>query len=335
MRSEEREKPSTPLFTQSSILIPSRNYLGLVPLVVRGRPLRSHFCLRVVITGASSGLGLALARHYLEEGAVVAAVARRAELLQALAAEFPGRVFCYALDVRDAAAIRGAADDFISRVGVPDVVIANAGVSVGTLTEYAEDIDAYAQVMDINVLGMVKTFQPFVALMREAAGRQPSPQSSDETTSHSTKLPKNSSQVAGYPRGGGGERERHFTLVGIASVAGFRGLPGAGAYSASKAAAIAYLESLRVELHGSGVKVVTLCPGYIRTPMTDINPYAMPFILEADEAARRVARAIARQKSFAVIPWQMGLVGRLLRLLPRWLYDRLFAHAPHKPRGLL
>jgi hypothetical protein len=282
-------------------------------LVVRGRPLRSHFCLRVVITGASSGLGLALARHYLEEGAVVAAVARRAELLQALAAEFPGRVFCYALDVRDAAAIRGAADDFISRVGVPDVVIANAGVSVGTLTEYAEDIDAYAQVMDINVLGMVKTFQPFVASMREAAGRPPSPLSS--------------------PRGG--ERERHFTLVGIASVAGFRGLPGAGAYSASKAAAIAYLESLRVELHGSGVKVVTLCPGYIRTPMTDINPYAMPFILEADEAARRVARAIARQKSFAVIPWQMGLVGMLLRLLPRWLYDRLFAHAPHKPRGLL
>jgi len=114
-----------------------------------------------------------------------------------------------------------------------------------------------------------------------------------------------------------------------------RGLPGAGAYSASKAAAISYLESLRVELRGSGVKVVTLCPGYIKTAMTEINPYPMPFILEADEAARRMAHAIERQTAYAVIPWQMGLVGRVLKLLPRGLYDRLFAHAPHKPRGLL
>lgn len=252
--------------------------------------------LKVVVTGASSGLGLALARHYLEAGAIVAALARRSELLQGLAAQFPGQVYCYALDVRDAAAVQQAAIDFIGRVGVPDVVIANAGVSVGTLTEYAEDSDAFGQVLDINVLGMVKTFQPFVAAMRRA---------------------------------------RSGTLVGIASVAGFRGLPGAGAYSASKAAAIAYLESLRVELHGSGVKVVTLCPGYIKTAMTAINPYPMPFILEADEAARRMACAIERQTSFAVIPWQMGLAGFLLKLLPRWLYDRLFAHAPHKPRGLL
>jgi NAD(P)-dependent dehydrogenase (short-subunit alcohol dehydrogenase family) len=252
--------------------------------------------LNVVISGASSGLGLALARHYLECGAIVAAVARRGELLQTLAAEFPNQVHSYALDVRDAAALQQAADDFMTRAGVPDVVIANAGVSVGTLTEYAEDIDAFQQVMDINVLGMVKTFQPFVALMRG---------------------------------------NRHGTLVGIASVAGLRGLPGAGAYSASKAAAITYLEALRVELHDSGVKVVTLCPGYIKTPMTEINPYPMPFILDAAEAARRMACAIERQTSYAVIPWQMGMAGWLLKRLPRWLYDRLFARAPHKPRGLL
>lgn len=251
---------------------------------------------RLVISGASSGLGLALARHYLGRGAVVAAFARRGELLQTLAAEFPGKVFCYALDVRDAAAVQAAANDFIARAGVPDIVIANAGVSAGTLTEYAEDLDVFRQVMDINMLGMVQTFQPFLAPMRA---------------------------------------ERHGTLAGIASVAGFRGLPGAGAYSASKAAAISYLESLRVELHGSGVKVVTICPGYIRTPMTDINPYPMPFMLEAEEAARRMARAIERQTAFAVIPWQMGLAGRVLRLLPHWLYDRLFANAPHKPRNLL
>ncbi len=250
---------------------------------------------RLVISGASGGIGLALARHYLERGATVAALARRGELLQALAAEFPDKVFCYALDVRDAAAVRQAAGDFIARAGVPDVVIANAGVSVGTLTEHAEDIDAFRQVMEINVLGMVQTFQPFITAMRAA---------------------------------------RRGTLVGIASVAGFRGLPGAEAYSASKAAAISYLESLRVELHNTGIKVVTICPGYIRTAMTELNPYPMPFMLEADEAARRMARAIERQTAFIVIPWQMGLVGRLLKLLPCWLYDRLFANAPHKPRGL-
>jgi short-subunit dehydrogenase len=167
-------------------------------------------------------------------------------------------------------------------------------VSRGTLTEHAEDIDAFQQVMDINVLGIVKTFQPFLRAMREA---------------------------------------KKGTLVGIASVAGFRGLPGASAYSASKAAAITYLESLRVELQGSGVKVVTICPGFIKTPMTDVNPYPMPFMLDVDEAAKRMARAIECGCSYTVIPWQMGLVGYLLKLLPNWLYDLAMKRAPHKPRN--
>jgi len=248
---------------------------------------------RVVISGASSGLGLALARHYLERGAIVAAIARRGDLLQILATEFPGQVVCYVLDVRDTVAVQSAASDFIVRIGCPDVVIANAGVSTGSLTEYAEDIDAFQQVIDINVLGMVKSFQPFVSAMCSAQSG---------------------------------------TLVGIASVAGFRGLPGASAYSASKAAAISYLESLRVELRDSGVKVVTICPGYIKTPMTAINPYPMPFILDADEAARRMANAIRLKSAFVVIPWQMGLVGLVLKCLPRWIYDRLFVNAPRKPR---
>ncbi len=258
--------------------------------------IRHPGTFRVVITGASGGLGLALAQYYLNRGATIAAMARRSDLLQKLSSEFPGRVYSYSVDVRDAASLEKAASDFIAKEGHPDIVIANAGVSVGTLTEHAEDVHAFEQVMDINVLGIVRTFQPFLAGMRQAG------------------------------RG---------TLVGIASVAGFRGLPGSGAYSASKAAAISYLESLRLEMHGSGIKVVTVCPGYIKTSMTSVNPYPMPFILEASDAARRIARAIGKQKAFAVIPWQMSLVGRMLKLLPRWAYDRLFANAPHKPRGLL
>lgn len=251
--------------------------------------------LCVVISGASSGLGHALARHYLERGAILAVFARRLEPLQTLAAEFPGRVFPYSLDVRDAAALRIVAEDFMQRAGVPDIVIANAGVSIGTLTRYAEDNDIFQHVLDINVMGAVHTFQPFIEPMR----------------------------TAGRGR-----------LAGIASVAGFRGLPGAGAYSASKAALISYLESLRQEMRDSGVKVVTICPGYIRTPMTDINPYPMPFMLEPEEAARRIARDIDRGRSFSVIPWQMAIVGRLLKLLPNAVFDALFAHAKHKPRAL-
>ena len=177
--------------------------------------------------------------------------------------------------------------------GVPDLVIANAGISHGTLTEAAEDVEVFREILDVNVTGLVNTFHPFVAPMRG--------------------------------RGSG-------RLVGIASVAGFRGLPGATAYSASKAAAIRYLEGLRVELHGSGVGVTTICPGYVRTPMTAANPYPMPFLIEADDAARRMARVIASGRRFAVIPWQMALVGRVLLALPDAWYDRLASRFGRKPR---
>ncbi len=251
--------------------------------------------LKVFITGASSGIGEALAKYYAASGAILGLAARRAETLQVLSASLPCTSVCYPLDVTDASALRIAAENFITLFGAPDIVIASAGVSVGTLTECAEDLDAIRRVMDVNVFGMAATFSPFVHAMR----------------------------LAGSGR-----------LVGMASVAGIRGLPGAEAYSASKAAAISYLESLRLEMRGSGIKVVTICPGYIETPMTEINPYRMPFLLPAAEAARRFARAIERGTSYAVIPWQMGVVAKLLRLLPNMLYDRLFAKAPRKPRKL-
>lgn len=250
--------------------------------------------LRVFITGASSGLGAALARHYAAQGAQLGLVARRADKLAPFAGELPGCVI-YALDVRDRPAMQAAAADFIARFGVPDIVIAAAGISVGTLTEHATDIEVFQAVMDINVIGMVVSFQPFVAAMRSA---------------------------------------RSGVLAGIASVAGIRGLPGGAAYSASKAAAITYLESLRVELFGSGVAVTTISPGYIVTPMTAVNPYPMPFILPAAVAAAKIARAIARRRRYVTLPWQMALVAWVLGGLPRALYDRLFCHAPHKPRNL-
>ena len=251
--------------------------------------------MKIFITGASSGLGAALATHYAARGAQLGLVARRAEALAEVARGLPGHPAVYLADVADAKAMAEAARDFMQRHGVPDIVIANAGVSVGTLTEHAEDIAVFGRVMQTNVVGLAATFHPFIAPMRAA---------------------------------------RRGRLAGISSVAGMRGIPGAGAYSASKAAAITYLEALRIELRPSGVKVVTVCPGYVATPMTAVNKYRMPFILPADVAARRIARVIDAGRRYAVVPWQMALVARAMKLLPNAVYDRLFKRAGRKPRGL-
>ncbi len=245
------------------------------------------------ITGASSGIGAALAELYGAAGATLGLVARRAAPVQALAAKLSTPSAIYTLDVTDAGALAAAAQDFIRRHGVPDIVIANAGISVGTEGHRAEDVDVFARILRVNVIGLAATLQPFVVPMRS--------------------------------RGKG-------TLVGIASVAGFRGFAGGGAYSASKSAAITWLESLRVELAGSGIDVVTICPGYVATPLTSLNRYPMPFLLRAPEAARRIAHAIAARKRLAIIPWQMRLVVFFLRRMPNWLFDRLFARAPRKAR---
>lgn len=253
---------------------------------------------RVFITGASSGLGMALAREYATRGALLGLVARRADMLHELAASLPGGPHrIYALDVTDHAALAEAAHDFLKAGGV-DIVIANAGVSAGTLTELAEDLPVFERIVDINLTAMVATFTPFIAAMQRQA-----------------------------QAGGSGCR-----LVGIASVAGIRGLPGGAAYSASKAAVISYCESLRLEMRRHGIKVVTIAPGYIDTPMTRSNAYPMPFLMPAERFAARAAEAIAAGVSYRVIPWQMGVVARLLRLLPNWLYDLAFSRAPRKAR---
>ncbi|AOB33456.1 short-chain dehydrogenase [Bordetella sp. H567] len=248
----------------------------------------------VFITGASSGLGRALARHYAAHGACVGLVGRREDALRELAATLPGSHPWYAVDVRDRAALHAAAADFLSRCGgVVDCVIASAGISAGTLTQQVEDFDVFQAIMQTNLLATVATFEPFIAGMRRVgAGR----------------------------------------LVGISSVAGVRGLPGAGAYSASKAAVTVYCESLRTELAADGIRVVTIAPGYIRTAMTAHNPYRMPFLMDADDFAARAAATIERGRAYRVIPWQMGMVAKLMRLLPDAVYDRLARNAPRKPR---
>jgi short-subunit dehydrogenase len=251
--------------------------------------------VNVFITGASSGIGAALARHYASQGAVLGLFSRRGDALETIASALaPATCVTYTGDVRDGATLYAAGADFIQRFGAPDIIIGNAGISVGTSTQHGEDAAVFRAVLDTNVLGLMYTFAPFLNAMLAA---------------------------------------RRGSLVGIASVAGFRGLPGAGAYSASKAGAIAYLESLRVEMVGTGVDVITICPGYVATAMTAKNPYRMPFLLPVDRAAMLIARAIARRRRFSVLPWQMALLGRLFRVLPRPLYDAAFARAQRKPRA--
>ena len=247
----------------------------------------------VFITGASSGIGAALARHYAARGATLGLVGRRRDALDALARSLPGEHAVYRLDVAAPAALAEAAADFNGRFGLPDVVIANAGISVGMDTAERDDIDVMARTFAVNNTGMAATFHPFVEPMRQ--------------------------------RGSG-------TLVAIASVAAIRGLPGHGAYCASKAGVVSYCESLRGELRGSGVRVVTIGPGYIDTPLTRQNRYAMPFLMPAEVFADRAYRAIERGVSYRVIPWQMAVVARLLRVLPNALFDRLLAGRPRKAR---
>ena len=250
----------------------------------------------VVITGASSGLGQALAARFHRAGYRLALVARRSEQVQAwvLAQGFdPAGVAVYAADVRDIAAITAAGRACIAAQGVPDVVIANAGISVGFDTAIAADLEVMRATFETNNLGLAATFHPFIKAM---------------------------------------SARRSGTLVGIASVAGIRGLSGHGAYSASKAAVIAYCESLRGELRPAGVRVVTIGPGYIDTPLTRGNPYSMPFLMSADTFADHAYDAIAAGVSYRVIPWQMGVVAKLMRMLPNALYDRLLAGRARKPR---
>jgi short-subunit dehydrogenase len=250
----------------------------------------------VFITGASSGIGQALAARYAQAGWRLALVARRVDVMRewAHAQSLPADQWAaYAADVADIESIVAAGHACLQAQGLPDVVIANAGISIGMDSAQREDLAVMVRTFAVNNVGLAATFHPFITPMVQ--------------------------------RGAG-------TLVGIASVAGIRGMPGHGAYCASKAAAISYCESLRGELRASGVKVVTLSPGYIDTPLTRSNRYPMPFLMAPDDFAQRAVRAIASGVAHRVIPWPMAIIARILRVLPTALLDRLLAGRPRKHR---
>ena len=249
------------------------------------------------LTGASSGLGQALAWRFYQAGYSLALAARRTEDIEAWAALHSlaaDRYRVYRADVSVIDSIVAAAQACLASQGVPDVVLACAGISVGVDTRQRTDLDVMAATFATNNIGTAATFHPFVEPMCR--------------------------------RGTG-------TLVGIGSVNGIRGFAGHGANCPSKAALISYCECLRLELRGSGVRVVTISPGYIDTPLTRKNTYGMPFLMPAERFAEQAFTAIEANTSYRVIPWQMGWLAKLLRILPNWLFDRAFAGRARKPRS--
>ena len=255
-------------------------------------PSRFH---NVVLTGACGGLGQALAKALLDTGAHVALVGMDRARLDALAQAAPGRCVVYTPDVADTTAMQAVAQDWMARHGLPDLVIANAGVAGGYDTAQAADLAVLRRMLEINLLGVATTFQPFLA----AAGAAPT---------------------------------QPLALVGVASLAGWRGLPGNGAYCASKAGLICYLQSLRAELRGTAASVHTVSPGYLRTPLTAGNRFAMPGLLEPDAAARLLLHGVARGREHIVLPRRMGWLARALGCLPTPWHDAILLRQPRKPR---
>jgi hypothetical protein len=243
---------------------------------------------RIFITGASSGIGAALARHYAALGSALGLVARRANLLEALAVELGdggARVTLYPGDVSDTAFMQEASNRFLEAEGGADVVIANAGIGLSKPLA-AAGAERVARLWAVNTTGVSNTLVPFIpALISQRSG----------------------------------------VLVAMSSVAGFRALPGNTVYSASKAAIIAFMDGLRMELSGTGVHAMTICPGFVRTPLTEKNQFPQPFMLEAERAAELMSRAIEARKNTYTLPWQMRFVKGGLRLAPEALLRRVIS----------
>ncbi len=239
-----------------------------------------------LITGASSGLGAGLAPLFAQDGDTVVCAARRVEKVEAIAASIRdagGHAVALPLDVCDRAAVGDAFAHVERDIGPIHTIVANAGVGDATPAK-SFDAETFEWILRVNVLG--------VSYCIEAA------------------LPSMLERGEGH-------------LVAIGSLAGYRGLPGSAGYCASKAAVIAMMESLRIELVSKGIAVSTICPGFVKTPLTERNRFPMPFLLERDDAARRMHRAIRGRRSEYAFPWPLATTVRLGRYVPNWMYDRL------------
>jgi short-subunit dehydrogenase len=255
-----------------------------------------RFIMNIFITGASSGIGEALAVRFALPGRVLGLLARRADELDRVAArcrEQGATVLTFPIDVRDAQSVHRAGRAFLAEAGHVDVVIANAGVS--RRDDDQGESARSREVIETNLLGVIHTFEPFMAEM---------------------------------------ERAGSGSLVAVSSVAGFRGLPNAGAYSASKAAVNTWMESLRIRLRGR-VHVMTVCPGFVDTPMTASNRFTMPWLLTADDAAARIEHGMARRTGVLVFPAPMRWLMAGVRLIPSALYEPAAAWALRRNPDLL
>ena len=242
--------------------------------------------MRVFITGASSGIGEGFALHYATPGAVIGLCARRAAVLAELARTIEAkgaRAIVYAADVVDTAAMDQAAHAFVEAAGGVDLVIASAGIGIPSET-LAGKAEPIAQLMRINVIGVTNTVVPFApAMVQQGSG----------------------------------------TLVAVSSMAGHRGLPGRAGYSASKAAVITFMDALRLDLHGTGVHAMSVCPGFVHTPMTAALTGKLPFAISRDEAVAQMTRGIAQREHTFTFPWQNRALSHVLKLAPESLVRRL------------
>jgi short-subunit dehydrogenase len=244
----------------------------------------------VWVTGASSGIGAALVHELAGRGCRVAASARRAEKLEELASLARGEVLPVPADVTDRDAMLAAAETVRERFGAVDLAILNAAYW-GQFRVEAWDTDVIRRHFDTNVLGMVHGVEAVLADMR---------------------------------------RRRSGAIAGMASVAGYRGLPRSEAYGATKAAEISMLESLRIDLRPLGISVHTVCPGFVRTDLTAKNTFPMPFMLEPDDAARRIVSGLDKGKAEIVFPLPMQALMKVARVVPVRLWAEAFRFVPQR-----
>jgi short-subunit dehydrogenase len=242
--------------------------------------------MKIVITGTTSGIGAALAIHYAQPGVTLGLIGRRQERLEAIAARCQAQraiTIPAAIDVRDDAAMQVYASQFVAQAGGIDLVIANAGV--GEPDDLASGDSAYhTRLFAVNVLGLLHTLIPFVPPMI---------------------------------------RQGHGHLVAISSVAGFRALPGSTTYAATKIAVRALMEGYGWELRRYGIATTTINPGFVVSEMTDRNQFPMPFLVQSDAAARKIAHAIKQQRRSYTFPWPLAIMAHILPYIPGALLGRL------------